>query len=100
MEVCRRIENRLETATKGVTVLLKSFQARNAETWRNLSAARFHDLRDIVTASHVKMSGTLCMLVVKSNSWARHFPKYRLGGIYKKAEILQAVIRPGIDRAG
>jgi hypothetical protein len=98
MEVCRRVETKIDAATTEVTLLLKSFQARSVEMWRNLTATRFRELREMITESHVKMGGDLCMLVVKSKAWEQHFPKYRLGGIYKKAQILQAEIRPGIDR--
>ena len=100
MEVCRRAEHKIAQATTELKLLLRSFQSRSAEMWRGLTATQFRELREMITESHVKMGADLCMLVVKSKAWEKNFPKYRLGGIYRKAQTLQAEIRPGIDHVG
>ena len=81
-----------------ITGRLESFDKSTADMWRNLSAARFRKIEQLILGYHPVIGGVLCALSVKMNAWTRQFPAPGVAGPVRRAAFIMSDMRQGIDR--
>jgi len=94
----------LDETTRTITEIARSltgrfaaFDQRSQDFWQDISAERFHEVRQLVVANHVLIGTVLCGLTLKMDLWRERFPK-RSGGPQRRQEFVISEIIPGLDR--
>jgi hypothetical protein len=83
--------------TGSITGRFESFDRRTRDFWDNITAERFHEVRDIIIAHHTTIGGVLCGLVLKMDLWrGRYAGKTGIGPL-RRIEFLKGEILPGLD---
>ena len=77
--------------------MFRDFGVMSRDLWSNLTAAKFHQVREFIESAQVKVGGVLCDLTVKMNAWATHFPNPRSGGPSAKSDFMMTEMRPGMS---
>ena len=92
-----RIEKLMVGLVEFLKRLFEDFDKQTQNLWDNLSAARFEEVKKLISDYHTTIGGVLCGLTVKMNAWAYRFPNPRSGSPISKGEFLMTDIRQGLD---
>lgn len=98
MRTVDRLEKVIDDRLKGVKASMKEFETGTSRMWDDISAKRFHALRERITRHHTGIGGVLCALSVKMDAWQALFPNAYVGGPRKRAEFIMTEMRQGVDR--
>lgn len=80
-----------------ITGRFESFDRKTKDFWEDVSAERFKEVRDLVTAHHTTVGGVLCGLSLKLDHWRERFPDRHAGGPQQRIEFCFSEILPGLD---
>ncbi len=90
---------RIERSIDGLVAFLKQtfqdFQTMSQDMWRNLSAAKFEEVKTYIENAQAKVGGVLCGLTVKMNAWVIRYPNPMSGSPGAKGEFIMTDMRPG-----
>ncbi len=92
------VEEQISAAVVGVAARMTRFDEASRGIWTDISAARFREVRRLVTNSHTAIGGLLCAVAVKMDGWTGQFPDESVGGPKTRAEFIMSEMQPGIDR--
>ncbi|MBP5856751.1 hypothetical protein KAJ83_07005 [Marivibrio halodurans] len=87
----------LSDISGSITGRFESFERKTQDFWTDISAERFKEVRDLVTAHHVTVGGVLCGLTLKLDLWQERFPDRNSGGPQQRIEFCISEIMPGLD---
>lgn len=97
--LCAEME-RIERLLTGLTSFLRrsfdDFGVMSQDMWRNLSAAKFDQVKTYIEDSQAKIGGVLCGLTVKMDAWVMRFPNPTSGSPGAKSEFIMSDMRPGL----
>jgi hypothetical protein len=92
--------DRIERVLAGlISFLRRSFEdfgVMSQDMWRNLSAAKFEQVKAYIEESQARLGGVLCGLTVKTHAWRRRFPSPQVGSPGAKGEFIMSDMRPGL----
>ncbi len=74
----------------------QDFSAMSEDMWRNLTAAKFEQVKAYIEETQFKVGSVLCGLTVKMNAWVVRFPNPHSGGPGAKAEFIMTDMRHGL----
>lgn len=97
LRTCALIRETLNGSMLAITGRLEDFDRSTKDLWRDVSAARFRRVEQVIRSYHTAIGGVLCALTVKMESWTRFFPHKRAGGPARRAEFLMSEMRQGIE---
>lgn len=97
MRTFDHVQEIVDDRLKGVKLRMRTFDEETRDMWRDISAARFHELRARITRHHVAIGAVLCALTVKMSAWQALFPDDYTGGPRKRAEFIMTELRQGMD---
>jgi hypothetical protein len=87
----------LSEITGSITGRFESFDRRTRDFWTDITAERFHEVRDMIIAHHTTIGGVLCGLVLKMDLWrGRYAGKSGIGPL-RRIEFIKGEILPGLD---
>lgn len=95
--VLKRIIADLSDISGSITGRFESFERKTKDFWDDISADRFKQVRDLVTAHHMTVGGVLCGLTLKMDLWRERFPENDSGGPQQRIEFCFSEILPGLD---
>ncbi len=87
----------LSDISGSITGRFESFDRKTKDFWTDVSAERFKEVRDLVTAHHMTVGGVLCGLTLKLDLWRDRFPDRSAGGPQQRIEFCISEITPGLD---
>jgi hypothetical protein len=87
----------LSEITGSITGRFESFDRRTRDFWDNITAERFHEVRDMIIAHHTTIGGVLCGLVLKMDLWRGRYAGKTGVGPLRRIEFLKGEILPGLD---
>ena len=88
----------LSDISGSITGRFESFDRKTQDFWSDVSAARFAEVRKLITDHHVTVGGVLCGLTMKMTHWRGRFTKENPGGPQARLEFIISEILPGLDR--
>ena len=86
----------LTDISTSITGRFESFDNRSKDFWRDINAATFRSIRELITAHHVTIGGVLCGLAVKMDLWKTRFARGG-GGPNRRLEFIKSEILPGLS---
>ena len=66
---CNRIEDRLIAAETGISQILRIFDTKTADMWKEVTGQRFREMEDLILTYQREIGGSICALTVKMNAW-------------------------------
>lgn len=97
MQTMTQAEQVIDSRLQGVKARMRAFDEDTRDMWRDISAARFHRLRQQITRQHTAIGAVLCALSVKMQAWTTLFPDPYTGGPRKRAEFIMTELRQGMN---
>lgn len=97
VQTCARIAQTVERVSKVINDRFNVFDTGATEMWKDVSADRFRQLKELIVANHAMLGGTLCGLTVCIDAWAGKFPNENVGGPARRAEYIRNELRQGIE---
>ena len=94
---CDIVGHKLITIAGEVTHILDVFEARTADMWEDISAAKYHANSKLVLDYQTKIGGALCALTVKAAAWAEMFPRGEASSIYQRANFIGSELKVGLE---
>jgi len=92
---------KVEKLMTGVVEFLKrlfnDFDVQTQDLWDNLSAARFEEVKKLISNYHTTIGGVLCGMTVKMNAWITKFPNVKIGSPVSKGEFVMTDMRQGMS---
>ena len=82
--------------TGSITGRFESFDRKTQDFWTDISAERFHEVRDLITSHHTTIGGVLCGLTLKMDAWKEKFKAANVGGPQQRLEFTRSEILPGL----
>ncbi|MEQ8604142.1 MAG: hypothetical protein RIB45_12570 [Marivibrio sp.] len=95
--ILKQIIADLSDISGSITGRFESFDRKTKDFWEDVSAERFKEVRDLVTAHHMTVGGVLCGLNLKLDHWRERFPDRHAGGPQQRIEFCFSEILPGLD---
>lgn len=95
--ILKTVISDLSDISGSITGRFESFDRKTQDFWSDISAERFKEVRDLVTAHHVTVGGVLCGLTLKLDMWQERFPERNSGGPQQRIEFCISEIMPGLD---
>ena len=95
---CAEIRMAMSDAAAMVASALDVFKARTQDLWAEVSAARFHEARDLVTGYHRRVAAALCVVDVKTRAWFEKFPTREDGTMYSRVNFIMSEVKPGLEK--
>ena len=92
------IETDLNELLTSVTGRFEAFRQQSDRMWEDISAEKFKQVKETVTASQKTVGGVLCGLGIKLNAWNERFPKAGAGSPNARSEMLFSEVLPSLDR--
>ena len=93
----KRIDSDLTDITTSITGRFESFDRKTQDFWTDISAERFHEVRELITAHHTTVGGVLCGLTLKMEHWKQKFKNPTVGGPQQRLEFTRGEVLPGLD---
>lgn len=93
----KKIDTDLTDITTSITGRFESFDRKTNDFWTDISAERFHEVRELITAHHTTVGGVLCGLTLKMELWKRKFKNPTVGGPQQRLEFTRGEVLPGLD---
>lgn len=90
------IDSDLSDIAGSITGRFESFDRKTADFWDDISADRFHAVRELITSHHMTVGGVLCGLSLKMDAWKKKFPTPESGGPQQRLEFTRSEILPGL----
>ncbi|WP_051340721.1 hypothetical protein [Azospirillum halopraeferens] len=90
------INRDLTDISTSITGRFESFDNRSKDFWRDINAATFRSIRELITSHHVTIGGVLCGLAVKMDLWKTRFARGG-GGPNRRLEFIKSEILPGLS---
>ena len=97
MNTCDLLERTLQGLIADIKGRFDNFDAETREMWVDISAKRFHKVKDLIQSYHTNIGGVLCALSVKADAWHRLFPDKYVGGPVKRGEFILTEMKQGIE---
>jgi len=98
MDTCRLVESTIINLLTAIGGRLETFERNTNDMWENLSAERFHEVKELIQSYHKIIGGSLCALTVKMDAWDGHFPNRDTGGPTKRSEFIMSEMKEGIEK--
>ena len=95
--ILKRIDSDLTDITTSITGRFESFDRKTQDFWTDISAERFHEVRELITAHHTTVGGVLCGLTLKMEHWKQKFKNPTVGGPQQRLEFTRGEVLPGLD---
>ena len=93
----KKIDTDLTDITTSITGRFESFDRKTNDFWTDISAERFHEVRELITAHHTTVGGVLCGLTLKMELWKQKFKNPTVGGPQQRLEFTRGEVLPGLD---
>lgn len=91
------LERRLHRIMSDVQNILDMFTKRTVDMWNDVSADKFHEMKDFVLDYQIKIGAALCAVTVKLDAWSTQFPNKSAGGVARRIEFVMREMRYGMD---
>ncbi len=98
METCRLVESTIVDLLAAIGGRLETFERKTQDMWKDMSAARFREVKNLIQSYHNVIGGSLCALTVKMDAWNKNFPDRNTGGPTKRSEFIMSEMKEGIDK--
>lgn len=93
----QKIDSDLTDITGSITGRFESFDRKTQDFWQDISAERFHEVRDLISSHHTTIGGVLCGLTLKMDHWKSRFKNSGVGGPQQRVEFIRSEVLPGLD---
>ncbi|MDJ0683342.1 MAG: hypothetical protein QNJ84_01435 [Alphaproteobacteria bacterium] len=95
--ILKTIDSDLTDVTGSITGRFESFDRKTKDFWDDISAERFHEVRDLIASHHTTIGGVLCGLTLKMDHWRSRFKNASVGGPQQRVEFIRSEVLPGLD---
>lgn len=90
------IQRQLSDVSGSITGRFESFDRKTQDFWTEITAERFHEVRDLIVAHHTTIGGVLCGLVLKMDLFRERFGGKPSVGPNRRVEFARSEIEPGL----
>ena len=95
VDACSLIAQRLTEAEFSISRMLEIFQVRTEDMWKSISGTGFQAMEKLILQYQKEISGSICALTIKMNSWEQLKGKSRLPN---QVSFIMSDMLKGIER--
>lgn len=88
--------HQLSDISGSITGRFESFDRKTQDFWAEITAERFHEVRDLIVSHHTTIGGVLCGLVLKMDLFAERFGGKPSVGPNRRVDFVRSEIEPGL----
>jgi hypothetical protein len=98
MRSMQQVERCLAILGNDVGEIIEDFKFRTLEMWEDISAARFRDMRELVSFYQTRLGASLCAATAKVSAWDERFPPEVPASPATRGTFLHNDMVPGLDK--